>query len=1257
MYRSDPRTYLVALCFPLLSSTSLAQPTMLDATVTQIEAGGNHACALTTSGGVKCWGWNGNGELGDGTATTRLRPVDVMGLATGVVKIAAGLNHTCALTNQGGIKCWGRNDRGQLGNGTTVSSLSPANVTGLTSGVVDITVGEVHTCAITSAGGVKCWGDNLLGQLGDGTTVGRATPADVLTLKSGAMAVSAGLQHTCALTQAGGLKCWGYNGWGGLGNGTTDDQAAATDVTGLSRGVIALSAGGYHTCALTSEGGVKCWGANAGGEVGDGTTTDRLVPIAVSDLAAGVESISAGEGHTCAITSGHAALCWGVNGEGRLGDGTEANRLTPTPVSGFARNAAAISAGGLHTCALTGQGGARCWGGNALGAVGDGTTTDRWVATAVSTLADGAKGISAGGADTCALSASGGASCWGSNGNGQLGDGTHNDRPTPTRVSTQSWEVASTDPGNTHTCALTDAGGVRCWGKNTSGELGDGTTTERAIPVDVVGLQSGVIAIAAGEAHTCALTQSGAVKCWGFNFQGQLGDGTTTERHTPVSVIGLETGVIAIATGAHHTCAVTSSGGAKCWGLAAQGQIGDGFTINRSVPVNVVGLTSGVTAISAGSYGACVLTTGGGVRCWGYNLSGQLGDGTTTSRLTSVSALGLTAGVAKVDAGLTHTCAVLQTGEAMCWGSNSRGQLGDGTTTDRLTATKVSNFPGVTSIKAAFSHTCALNDEGVIKCWGSNSTGQVGDGTTTSRSLPTPLLIGQSMTFVPPSWLPLGVSTPLVASSTSGLPVAFDTWTPSQCTISGNAVVAVAPGLCGIRASQGGNGGAAAAPQLLRVIQAAPLISVSDATVLEGSSGPTFAVFTVSLSGATTQPVTAMFATADMTASSPADYAAWSGPITFAPGEISKTVTVEIVGDSVAEPIEYMSVHLSAVNGAIAGRIAALGAIVDDDGSDPVSLSIADGRGPEGYLAGSILSFPVRLSRPAIAPVTVNYATAGGTATAGADFATTAGQLAFAVGDVEKSVIVPILGDAIPEPNETFTVILSSPTGASVAPGGEVATGTILNDDLSTISVTDFSVVEGNAGTPPKLAFTVILSATSTSAVTVSYATADGTATAGSDYVATSGTLSIPPGAASAVVQVPVTPDAVIEPNETVFLNLSNATGATIFDAQGVGTIVADDGLIVSIGDKTTVEGNTGLTPVTFTVSLSAPAPGTVTVDYATADGTAAAPLDYTAATGTVTFNTGEQTKTITIQVVGETEKEAYETFFVDLSNPTGGAN
>ncbi len=355
----------------------------------QISAGGGHTCALTTVGGVQCWGGNWYGQLGDGTTTERLAAAGVVGLASGVLTIASGSGHNCVLTTGGAVKCWGRNNDGQLGDGTMVDRPTPVAVSGLASGVAAIAVGGHHSCALTAAGGVKCWGWNNYGQLGGGDVDmyvdERLTPWDVSGLTSGVTAITAGDYHSCALMAGGGVKCWGSNDDGQLGSGTVGvDRYAPTDVssstgTGTLTGIAAIASNmGAHTCALTKTGGVKCWGYNSDGQLGDGTTTDRLFPVDVVGLASAVTAVAVGEYHSCALTAAGGVKCWGDN-LGQLGDGTTTRRSTPVGVSGLASGAAAVSAGTLHTCAITVAGAALCWGNNIDGRLGDGTNASSTV--------------------------------------------------------------------------------------------------------------------------------------------------------------------------------------------------------------------------------------------------------------------------------------------------------------------------------------------------------------------------------------------------------------------------------------------------------------------------------------------------------------------------------------------------------------------------------------------------------------------------------------------------------------------------------------------------------------------------------------------------------------------------------------------------------------------------------------------------------------------------------------------------------------
>jgi alpha-tubulin suppressor-like RCC1 family protein len=346
-----------------------------------ITAGGSHTCAITSVSGVKCWGYNGDGQLGDGTTTNRWIPIDVTGLSSKVVAIAAGNTDTCALTIGGGVKCWGDNDNGELGEGNNFRQLTPVDVIGLSSDVVAITAGFGHTCALTDGGGVKCWGANESAQLGNGTADFdlHPIPVDVVGLSSGVKAIAAGGSHTCALTDGGGVKCWGDNFQGELGNGTMNfvgPNMLSVGVVGLSSGVVAITAGNSHTCALTNSGGVKCWGDNKYGQLGDGTTTNRWIPMNVAGLSSGVVAIAAGDSDTCALTTSGKVKCWGWNESGQLGEGTTVQHLEPVNVTGLLSRVATITGGGLHSCVLTIEGGIKCWGWNDSGQLGNGTTTN-----------------------------------------------------------------------------------------------------------------------------------------------------------------------------------------------------------------------------------------------------------------------------------------------------------------------------------------------------------------------------------------------------------------------------------------------------------------------------------------------------------------------------------------------------------------------------------------------------------------------------------------------------------------------------------------------------------------------------------------------------------------------------------------------------------------------------------------------------------------------------------------------------------------
>ena len=334
------------------------------------------------------------------------------------VQISGGFNHTCALASDGRLRCWGRNNYGQLGDGTDTRRLTPVLVEGL-EGVASVECGDMHTCAVQTDGDVYCWGYNNYGQLGDGTRVNRWRSVHVSTIE-GVAEISAGQNHTCARLRTGQVRCWGYNGYGQIGDATTSDRYLPAVVHGVSD-AQSVAAGGNHTCIATEEARVRCWGYNGYGQLGDATSTSRQSPVMVGVIDDASE-VTAGQNHTCALLTDGRGRCWGYNGQGNLGDASHTGRLSPVLINGLS-TMTSITAGYEFTCAILEDETARCWGYNGYGGLGDSTSSGRNVPVEVLDE-DDALDMSGGQYHTCAVRNDGRALCWGYNGYGQLGDDT-----------------------------------------------------------------------------------------------------------------------------------------------------------------------------------------------------------------------------------------------------------------------------------------------------------------------------------------------------------------------------------------------------------------------------------------------------------------------------------------------------------------------------------------------------------------------------------------------------------------------------------------------------------------------------------------------------------------------------------------------------------------------------------------------------------------------------------------------------------------
>ncbi len=374
-----------------------------------LAVGGDHACVLRGGGAVACWGANAHGQLGNGTLNGSPRPVAVIGLPAAPTQIYAGGAPSASVTPAGGqtcvvaggrLYCWGSNERGQMGNGTLLDALTPTNVamSGDTSPISYAASGHLQSCAITHLfSGINydflyCWGENSYGQLGDGTTTSRTFATRISTTIQGP--ISLGWRHSCALAGTRAF-CWGDNGTGQLGNGSTIAQLAPVNVCTSGTGgtcvpadFTGLAAGGSHTCARRSDGTVWCWGTGSSGQLGNGSTALRtLNPVQASGITTATQVVS-GQNFACALLADRSVRCWGDNGRGQLGDGsiTQAAAPVTVQVSGGAPlgDVLGLAASGSQACVVRGSAPrVMCWGANALGQLGDGTTTDRSVATAV----------------------------------------------------------------------------------------------------------------------------------------------------------------------------------------------------------------------------------------------------------------------------------------------------------------------------------------------------------------------------------------------------------------------------------------------------------------------------------------------------------------------------------------------------------------------------------------------------------------------------------------------------------------------------------------------------------------------------------------------------------------------------------------------------------------------------------------------------------------------------------------------------------
>jgi alpha-tubulin suppressor-like RCC1 family protein len=699
-----------------------------------VVVGQSHTCVLQSDGTIRCYGDNTFGQLGDGTNSFGTTPVQVVGTRLAIA-VGAGIQHSCALYADSSVSCWGGNGSGQLGDDNAPNnSNTPVQALGSGSAIA-IAVAANQSCAVLKDGTVRCWGSNNTGQLGDGTQNDRHTPYPASL--SSATSICTGSGHSCARLGDGTAKCWGSNSAGQVGNASgVSPQLTPVTVSNLAN-AVAVACYNAHTCAIVSDGTVRCWGRDTFGQIGDDATLadkNSAVPVAAVGSAVAIAGGGNNVNHSCALLSNGGVKCWGLNSSGQLGLGQTSPSQTPLATSiAFANPYVSITEGASRTCGIRPNGTVECW--------GDVSVASPASQSGLVGVASGTSVVSGIGI-TCALSPDGIPKCWGSNYNGQVGDGTTaTSRPTPVSVTGLS-DVVSLTPGYGYRrCAILIDGTAKCWGDNFTGALGMGSTTPSStnVPTAVTQL-SNATQISTGQDHCCARLGDGTGRCWGRGNSGQLGNNSTTFANpAPVQVSNLSNAT-AVLAGRNHSCALISDGTVKCWGTNGIGQIGDGSGSQQNTAVNVAGMSQAV-ALTVGSDHSCALISNGTIKCWGDCTLLQCGDGLPAgTRTTPVLVTGINNAVA-VGVGSYHSCAVLADGTARCWGYNYSGQVGDGTSgagTNRGSPVAVSGVTNAVAVAGGSAHTCALLGDGTIRCWGDNSSGDFGDGTTGSSTTSVP---------------------------------------------------------------------------------------------------------------------------------------------------------------------------------------------------------------------------------------------------------------------------------------------------------------------------------------------------------------------------------------------------------------------------------------------------------------------------------------------------------------------------------------
>lgn len=592
-----------------------------------------------------------------------------------------------------------------------------------------VSAGHIHSFEIRN-GALWGWGNNSVGELGDGTNINRNSPVQI-GIDNDWVSVKAGWRHSLGLKADGTLWAWGGNFFGQLGDSTTTHRNAPVQI-GNDQDWAGIAAGGMFSLAIKADGTIWAWGQNQLGQLGIGPTGNRNYPVQIGSSDEWT-NIDASYYHSFGIKADGSLWAWGSNAFGRLGINSTSVTIVHNPVQvGAAHDWMSVKGGVYHSLGLKADGTVWAWGRNHFGQIGDNSTTDRYAPVQVGT-ADNWVYIATGSNYSMGIKANGSRWGWGLNSQGHLGNGNSDTLYIPARLdSLNNWTyIASAD---LHNIGLKADGTVWTWGRNTYGELGDGTTTSRNIPVQI-NTTDGWASISAGGFHSAAIKLDGSLWTCGNNIDGKLGIGLPGHRYQRTRIDTLNNW-IDIDAAISHSIAKKADGTIWGWGNNQGGQLGDGTNNDRNTPVQV-GTASDWVSIAAGYDYSMGISADGKLWTWGRNSYGQLGDGTTTH--TNTPAAIDTASVwVHISAGDYHNLGIKADGTLWAWGLNNHGQLGIGSSSvvNRTTPTQIGSDDDWVSISAGAAHSTAIKADGTVWTWGWNDFGQLGDGTTTNRNAP-----------------------------------------------------------------------------------------------------------------------------------------------------------------------------------------------------------------------------------------------------------------------------------------------------------------------------------------------------------------------------------------------------------------------------------------------------------------------------------------------------------------------------------------